>query len=178
MGNISTSAVADVEPHESMTLQEEMLQEETPQVPEGFCVRDAATAAWVVRKIVEARAYAARVREWADRELRRAQREERFFLYCYGHQLEQWARRELEAANGRRKSVNLPSGTVGFRSEPPRLEVTDEGALLRWCKASLPCAVATAERVLRGAVMEQVRNTGEQPDGAEVAGGGERFFVK
>ena len=104
MSNVSAPATADAESRDEP-------QEETPQVPESFCVRDVATAAWVVRKVVEARAYAARVREWAAAELRRAQREEVF----YGHQLEQWARREVEAASGRRKSVNLPSGTVGFR---------------------------------------------------------------
>jgi hypothetical protein len=167
MTNVSASAVADAD-----------LQEESPQVPEAFCVCDAASAAWVVRKVVEARAYGNRVRQWAARELRRAEREEGFFLYRYGQQLEQWARRQLQAENGRRKSINLPPGTVGFRTEPPRLEVTDEEALLRWCKASLPSAVATAERVLRSVVTEQIRNTGVLPEGAEVAGGGEKFFVR
>src|SRR5687768_14177659 len=76
------------------------------QVPDGFGVRDGQTANWVVRKIVEARAYAVHVQEWAAREIRRAQGDEKFFLHRYGHQLEEWARRQLEAEDGRRKSVN------------------------------------------------------------------------
>jgi len=132
----------------------------------------------VVRKIVEVRAYGNRVREWAAAELRRAEREETSFLYRYGQQLEQWAQRQLEAHGGPRKSINLPGGTLGFRSEPPRLEVTDEDALLHWCKARLPSAVATVEHVLRNVVKERIRDTGELPEGAEVAGGGERFFIK
>ena len=171
MSNDTASATADAEPPEQP-------QEETPEVPEGFSVRDAATAAWVVRKVVEARAYASRVREWAAGELRRAQREEGFIVYRYGQQLEQWARRQLEEEGGRRKSINLPPGTIGFRVEPQRLEVTDEDALLRWCKVHLPAAVATVEQVLRGAVKERIRDTGELPEGAQVAGGGDRFFIR
>src|SRR3712207_6570698 len=104
MSNIAAPATAGAKPQEE-------LDNHAPHVPDGFCVRDAETAAWVVRKIVEARAYGDRVREWAAAELRRAGREEGFFLYRYGHQLEQWARRQLEEEIGRRKSINLPSGT-------------------------------------------------------------------
>ena len=50
-------------------------------VPETFAVDDAASANWLVRKIVETRAYAKHVKEWADGELRRAEREELFFLH-------------------------------------------------------------------------------------------------
>lgn len=171
MNSTTASSTSDVQ-------LEDEAQDQTPQVPDGFCVRDAETATWVVRKVVEARAYADRVRAWAAAELRRAEREEGFFLYRYGQQLEQWARRQLEAENGRRKSINLPSGTIGFRQQPERLEVTDDDALLRWCKAHLPSAVATVQCVLRNVVKERVRHSGELPEGAELAGGGKRFFVK
>src|SRR5688500_6897486 len=60
-----------------------------PFVKEGFHIHDAASANWVVRKVVEARQYAERVQAWADRELRRAKREEEFFRYRFGEQLEQ-----------------------------------------------------------------------------------------
>ena len=154
------------------------LQEPMPHVPEGFCVRDAATAAWVVRKIVEARAYGHRVREWAARELRRAEREEKFFLYRFGQQLEEWTRRRLELEGDRRRSVSLPSGIVGLRAEPPRLKVTDEDALLRWCRANLPAAVVTEQRVLKSVVTEHVATSGELPQGTEVCEGTEKFFIK
>jgi hypothetical protein len=153
-------------------------EDERPPVPEAFAVRDAATANWLVRKVVEARAYARRVAAWAECEVRRAQRDEQRLLGRYGGQLEDWVRRRLKEENGRRKSVSLPAGTVGFRAEPPRLVVHDEKELLRWCRAHLPSAVATVERVLRGTVREHVAATGELPQGAEVAHGGEKFFVK
>lgn len=154
------------------------LPEQMPHVPEGFRVRDAATAAWMVRKIVEARAYGRRVREWAARELRRAEREEKFFLYRFGQQLEEWTRRRLELEGNRRRSVSLPSGIVGLRAEPPRLKVTDEDALLRWCRANLPAAVVTEQRVLKSVVTEHVAASGELPQGVEVSEAQERFFIK
>jgi hypothetical protein len=60
------------------------------QVPERFAVRDEASANWVVRRVVEARTYAERVKAWAEREQRRARREERFFLHRFGAELDRW----------------------------------------------------------------------------------------
>lgn len=146
--------------------------------PEGFTVHDEESANWVIRRIAGARKYAERVEAWAALELRRAEREERFFLERYGPQLEAWARQRLAANRGRSKTIRLPAGVVGFRAAPPHLSVTDASSLLRWCKSKLPLAVVVREQVLKGAVKEHIQNTGECPDGAEVVAGSERFFVK
>ncbi len=145
-------------------------------VPETFAVDDAASANWLVRKIVETRAYAKHVKEWADGELRRAEREELFFLHHYGRQLEAWARAEI--AKGRRKSVKLPAGTVGFRTEPSKLDVADEAKLIAWCRRSLPGALRIQTHVLKQHVKDHVATTGECPDGTAISGGGQRFYVK
>ncbi len=92
---------------------------------DGFAVRDAASANWVIRKIVEARAYAQRVKAWAELEQRRAQREEDFLLRRFGVELQAWARQEIARQHDGRRSVSLPAGAVGFRTEPTRLAVTD-----------------------------------------------------
>ena len=152
--------------------------DEPPAVPESFAVRDAATANWLVRKVVEARAYARRVAAWAERETRRAQRDEQFLLGRYGGELEAWVRRQVEREKGRRKSVALPAGTVGFRTEPQRLTVEDEQALVTWCRTNLPVALRVETRVLKGAVKAHVAATGELPIGAEIAGGGERLYIR
>ena len=146
--------------------------------PEGFRVHDEATANWLVRKIVEARAYAERVQAWAALELRRAEREERFFLERYGPQLEAWARERLAESRGRRKSLRLPAGAVGFRTAPPHLSVTDEALLIRWCKANLPLAVVVKEQIARTTVKQHIQGTGDCPQGAAVIPGGERLYVK
>ncbi|HEY8668170.1 MAG TPA: host-nuclease inhibitor Gam family protein [Tepidisphaeraceae bacterium] len=147
-----------------------------PDPPETFAVNDAASANWLVRKIVEARAYAKHVKAWADAEVRRAEQEEAFFLQRYGHQLEAWARQQI--ANARRRSVKLPAGTVGFRTDPPKLEVIDEAKLLSWCRQELPAALRVETHVLKSLVRDHVAQTGECPVGAEVGGGGQRFYVK
>ena len=86
-----------------------------PAVDEGFCVRDESSANWVIRKIAECRSYAERVTVWAAAEIRRAEKEEEFFLFRFGGQLERWASEEIRKLKGRRKSLNLPAGAVGFR---------------------------------------------------------------
>ena len=97
------------------------------------------SANWVVRKIVEAEHYARRVKEWAEREIKCSQVEATFFRQRFGLQLEAWARQQL--AHARRKCVKLPAGTVGFRTEPAKLNVTDEQKLVAWCRRSLPDAL-------------------------------------
>ena len=145
-------------------------------VPETFAVDDAASANWLVRKIVETRAYAKHVKEWADGELRRAEREELFFLHRYGRQLEDWARAEI--AKSRRKSIKLPAGMVGFRTEPPKLDVLDEAKLVAWCGTALPTALRIETHILKQHVKDHVVITGECPDGTAISGGGQRFYVR
>lgn len=146
-------------------------------VSDEFHVHDAASANWVVRKIVEARQYGQRVKAWAELEQRRARREEDFLLRRFGSELETWARRQIDQQHDDRRSVNLPAGCVGFRAEPTRLAVSDEGRLLVWCRANLPSAIRVIESVPKTPLMEYLKLTGECPDGAELQGGGERFHV-
>src|SRR4051812_15613036 len=147
------------------------------QDAEAFSVHDAVSANWLIRKIVECRRYREHVEQWAAAELKRAEREEAFFITRYGHQLEAGARRQIAKQQGR-KSRKLPAGTIGFRTEPTRLAVKDEPALLVWCKANLPAAVQTIERVLKSCVKDHIASTGEVPSGAEVSGGEQKFFIK
>jgi hypothetical protein len=147
------------------------------QEAKGFHVRDSASANWVIRKIVECRRYKERVEEWAAMEIKRAEREESFFLARFGLQLETWARQQV-AAQHNRKSIKLPAGTLGFRTEPTRLSVTNEPALLAWCKANLPGAIQIIERVLKNSVKDHINTTGEIPNGTEVAGGQQKFYIK
>lgn len=144
--------------------------------PETFVVDDAASANWVVRKIIEARNYAEHVKAWADAEVRRAQREEEFFLFHYGRQLEIWARSQI--AHSRRKCVKLPGGTVGFRTAPPKLDIADEDKLIAWCRQSLPHALQIQTRITKSLIKDHIQQTGECPDGLNISGGGERFYIR
>lgn len=149
-----------------------------PVTEQGFAVRDASSANWVIRRIVEARAYGRRVRLWADVELKRAQREEQFLLHRFGAELEAFARRQIDRQHDGRKSVSLPSGTMGFRTEPLKLSICDEQTLLRWCRTHLPSAIRTTESAAKSPLMQHVKTTGECPQGARITGGNERFYVR
>jgi hypothetical protein len=105
--------------------------------PHAFEITCPQTANWFVRRITELRAYRERVQSWASSETRRADRQEEHLFQRFGGQLDRWLRGALVEFHGRRRSINLPAGAVGFRREPARLLVIDEDALLRWCRKNL-----------------------------------------
>lgn len=143
---------------------------------ERFVVRDGASANWVIRKVVEARAYRERVKRWAEIEIARSHRDEERLLYLFGRQLEDWARIEVERRGGRTRSLSLPAGKVGFRRRKPLLVIEDDAKVIAWAKAACPSAVMMIERLSKSALMAHVEATGElPPDGARLEGGGERF---
>ncbi len=145
---------------------------------DGFHIDSDEKANWLVKKIVGTYVMEERAQQWSEKEKRRACREREFFFRRFGNELEAWLRQKLQSENGRRKSIALPAGVVGYRTEPARLQVMDEAKLLDWCRRVLPDAVKVSETVLRSAVSDHIRATGEVPGGAEVGGGRERFYVK
>ncbi len=146
-------------------------------VPPAFRVADTASANWVIRKVIEARAYADRVKRWAELELRRADREEQFFLGRFGAELEAWARAEIANLHDGRKSLRLPSGMIGFRTAPPSLLITDENKLLEWAQGHLRQAVEVRRLIRKSVLLEHLKLTGECPIGAEIRDGDERMFI-
>ena len=174
-------------------------------VPDAFHVHDESSANWLVRRVRECRDYAQRVTAWAAAEVRGAEAEERWLLERFGHQLEQWVRQRLEqdpSPRGRTRSVSLPAGVVGLRSEPPRLVVVDEARVLAWCRSNLPGALKAvaeaegagarrlaawaaqcpqarvSESFSKSALNAHAAASGELPEGADLAPAGERFYVK
>ena len=168
-----------------------------------FTVQDEASAAWVVRKVIEARAYSERVRAWAAAELRRAEHEESWFLQRFGSQLEGWLRDELMRRGGRRRCVALPSGTVGLRQQPARLEIVNEVAAAAWCRQHVPDALRISveaegaaaielaawrdahadaacqrQQLLRDPLSRHLAETGELPEGTVIRPAQDQFYVK
>jgi hypothetical protein len=162
---------ATVEDCESSARLEEM-------VPQQFAVHDRDTAEWLVRRIVEANAHIDRVKHQADREIRRTQQERDFLLMRYGRQLECWTECELQKHKGRRKSVLLLSGTVGFRQVGAKLVVDDQSAVIKWAKRFCRSAVVTVERLSRTELKNHLTATGEIPAGALLEAASQKFYVK
>ena len=150
-------------------------------VPRQFAIVDDQSANWFIRKIVAARRYSVQVSEWAEQEKRRAAREEQCLMYLFGRQIELWAKTEIEQKKGKRKSLSLPAGVVGFRSIAPSLQVDDEKLVLEWARSSCPTAVTTltVEKLSRSVLKDRFEASGEIPnDGAHIERGGERFYIK
>jgi len=185
---------------------DEPMQKDCPgvadEVPLSFTVQDEQTASWVVRKVIEARAYAERVRAWAERELRRAEHDEAWLLHRFGTDLERFLQSELRRLGGRRRSIALPGGTIGYRASTARLDVVDEAAARQWCVEHLSSALnVTLEaegraalellqrhdslggprvrvRLARGPLKEHFLSTGELPEGMDYQPGSDRFYIK
>ena len=155
------------------------LEEVLPEVPEAFSIHDDGTANWLVKKINECRAYAQRCGEWAERERRRASREEEFFWFRYGAQLRDYVQRRIADQGARRKSLSLPAGVAGFRKEAAKIVVDDEAAVLLWAKEHQPALVTVIEKLSKSALNAHVETTGELPEaGVHVEPEHEKFFVK
>jgi hypothetical protein len=147
-------------------------------VPKHFCIDDEASANWLVRKITSARAYAERVKAFADQELRRAEREERTLLFLFGRQIEMWAKSQIDKLHNR-KSLSLPAGEVGYRTIAPKLVIDDENVVIAWAKNNCQQAVVITEKLSKSELNEYVKTTGSVPDaGAHVDPQTERFYIK
>jgi hypothetical protein len=138
------------------------------QADQSFAVCDEKTANWVIRKILEARAYADRTKFWAEAEQRRAQRQEAFFLERYGGQLETWLREELARRGGRSRSIPLPAGRIGLRRSQPRLQIIDPSAAMDWARAHCPTAIRLSESLIKTPLNEHLHQTGELPAGTNL----------
>jgi hypothetical protein len=173
-----TYTVSDDEQHDDNALcSDGDVVVEVPVVPETFSVRDEETASWLCRKINECRAYRRRVELWAARELKRAERDEAFLMMKFGRQLEDWTASEITRLRGRRRSLCLPGGTVGFRRTGPLLVVTDSDAVLRWAKRNCPAAVVVKEVLSKTTLNAHVAESGELPDGSHLQEPQDKFFL-
>jgi hypothetical protein len=190
-------------PLRSVSLGEELDHEPPVMVPESFVIDHAQKASWAVRKVVEAREYAKRVQQWCERELRRAEQEEAWLLRRFGMELKAWAAAELERRGGRRKSLELPGGTLGFRRQAARVEIINEQAVITWSRSHFPIALKITveandaqgvqllrwheehgrdsrlqQRILRDPLNRHFAETGEVPEGAGVRPAADEFYVR
>ena len=147
------------------------------QLPEQFAVCDEGSANWVVRRVNEARAYARRVKEWAERETQRARREETFFLKRFRYELEVWLVAELKSRGSKQKSINLPAGRLGTRKSKGKLVIHDEQAALGWARDHCPDAIQTVERVAKQPLNKHLETTSELPPGTTLEDPAEHLYI-
>lgn len=145
---------------------------------EKFTVRDEDTANWLVRKIVESRLHAQRVAAWSEREQRRCQLIEERLLFLFGNDLRLWTTTELGRLKGKRKSIDLPDGRVGYRHEAERFVVENEALVVQWAQSSCPDVLKMVPHLSRTALKAHIETTGELPKGVRIEPSNERFFIR
>jgi hypothetical protein len=147
-------------------------------VPQKFSICDERSANWLVRKIIAARDYGQHVKEWAELERRRAEREEQTLLFLFGKQIEAWTKDQVEILGGRKKSISLPGGgTLGFRKKNPLLVVDDEVMVIKWAKLNLTGAIEICESLRKSVLNDHFNLTGEVPPDCHVEPAAERFYI-
>ncbi len=83
--------------------------------------------------------------------------------------------KEFEREYGK-KSRNLPSGTVGWRRQPDRIEIYDENKLLAWAKL-LDLPITVKESVSKFEVRKAM-DAGAEPDGVDLIKGLDELYIK
>jgi len=153
---------------ENEALENEALQ---AQDAEAFYPDTADKVDWVLSKIADARARAARIRENAELMAKEADRQAEGLLWQFGPALQDFARREL---TGKKKSIRLYHGVLGYRTKTASLTITNEPEARAWAEANCPTALRVDSRALAARLME----TGEVIDGAQLVPAEEVFYVK
>ena len=125
-------------------------------------------------KMAAARAEAKLIRENAEMMARECERRAEALEWKYGANLQTWLRAEL--TGGKRRSVRLLHGVLGYRTKPAGVSVTDPAAALAWATENLPAAaVLTLDKK---ALADALLTTGEALDFARLNHAEEVFYIK
>lgn len=146
----------------------------SPERGGEFVPTDAGGVDWVLGKMADARARAARIRENAELMARAEERKAEALEWKYGAALQAWLRAEL--AGGAKKSKRLFHGVVGLRTKPAGVNVTNAAAALSWAKEHLPAAVT--EGLDKKALAEVLLSSGESLSFAQLNPAEEVFYIK
>lgn len=152
----------------------EAFQPEAEETPAVFVPDTAEKVDWVLGKIADHRARAARIRANADTMAKQADAEADALEWRFAPALQAFLREHL--AGGKRKSLTLFHGILGFRTVPACVTVGDEGAAIAWAKDNLPGAVV--ERLDKKALADALLSTGEAVDFAAFTPEDQRFYIK
>jgi len=157
--------------HGNEALENEAFQPEGATEASPFVPDTADKVDWVLSKVADHRARAARIRENADKMAREADAEAESLLFLFGPALQDFARREL---TGKKKSIRLYHGVLGYRTKPAAVIITNEPEARAWAEANCPTALRVDSRILAARLLE----TGEVIDGAQLVPAEEVFYVK
>ena len=159
----------------------ELTEAPTSNEPDGFTPDTPAKVDWVLGKIADARARAARIRENAEKMARSEEREAEHLLWQFGPALQAFARAQTEGT--RKKSVQLHHGVLGFRTKPAGVDY-DPDTARAWAFTAAPDALRIDRKAFADALTVTeagtvvMTATGEVLTFAKATPAEETFFVK
>lgn len=157
------------------------------EVKAGWRITDLGSADWALRRLGELRREVDELQEMKDAamarlEVKYAKLRSQAESGCayFATQLEVWAEENRSRLiPGKAKTRKLLHGSVGWRSAPARLEVTDSDALLVWAVSQPnPGLVRVKKTPAIDAIQKLHKETGEIPPGTSLIDAAELFVVK
>jgi hypothetical protein len=121
------------------------------EIREEFRIDNETAALWYLRKLANLEAERNRVKKQAENLLASLAADAESLKRRFHSELENWARIEIEARGGRRKSLVTLQGTLKFRNVPSRLVIDDPAAALRACEAGKVSGCIELRKELRKA---------------------------
>lgn len=154
----------------------------TTEAP-SFCIDSREKADWLLKKLAAIEAEEKLIAEQAQTMLEQLRSDRESLLGRFGAELESWAKGET--LTGRRKSITLFHGTVGFRTVPARLVIESQEDALQTARILAPetiTEVPAQEKLDTKALTEKARaaleKTGEVWPGLKLTETEERFTIK
>jgi phage host-nuclease inhibitor protein Gam len=155
------------------------------EIATDFAVTDLQSADWCLRKVESAErniqrrrdfvtAYRAKLDAWLEKanaaDFRTTER--------MAELLRPWAEKEI-AIDGKRKSVSLPTGTVGFRESPDSIEVEDERAAIENLENDgASYLIRIKKEIDKRGLMAAIKAGCPLPTGCNIKVGERRFYIK
>lgn len=153
-----------------------------PDEGEAFVPNTKDKVDWVLGRIADRRARAARIRENAEKIARQEEAEAESLIWRFGPALQAFCRAQTDGT--KRKSLRLLNGVMGFRMKPAGVTIIDLPDGLAWAEANLPSCLRVDRRVLDAALTVNEggdvvhKATGEKLDFAEAKPAEEVFFIR
>lgn len=128
----------------------------TQEPRKPFQVDSIETANWALTKLLSANTEVERYRDLAQQYKRRI---DGWFAESISQTVESidffegllkpWVQTELAEKGGRSRSIRLPSGTIGLRKTPDKVEVANEQLALEYCEQELPQALVVKKSLAK-----------------------------
>lgn len=106
--------------------------------PAAFQITDAASLEWYVDKLTGIEEKKARIKRQAEAMVADLERDAQSLRFGFEAQAQTVTRRLLERSHRKTRHVKFLTGSIGFRTVPARLTITNNAKVLAWVRTHAP----------------------------------------